>query len=514
MMLVTAALILVVVAVQTSAYRPSYEPEYCTKNLNLRKIPPLTSEQAKLVSKLEQVQIIVRHGARTPWGKFSCWKDYDVVWNNCNVTELMLPSPSLTAPDRPATWLFRKIYDGSDNLLGGNCYTGQLISEGYNQENTIGRYLYNAYLNNPNSSLNLFNTSVWTDIPTDEQVYLRSDDEQRVLMSGQILLHSFFNISDEVIVPWHTGDYSLDQIYPNSGVCPRLDTVESYAMSTPEFVAENTSEPINNLNIALNSIFGEGYWDWYHVLDCMMTTVCTGNALPDGTDIPMTDSIFNATLDQVNFQEAYLNLYNDSQWAKLAMGNTAWHVRSNMENIIYNYSTSPNATNPLRLALFAGHDTTIMPFLAAVLKENWDRIWPSYAALVTIELYAGSASSTSPYLFRMVYNSVPQVVPGCGDTLCDAQILLDALAFGQEYMPCSTTEATLDTGCDSNDDGMSDGYVVLVAMMCTLFGLIVGGIATWYASSKLLMKGGETATSSTTTTSPMVQTTTLNRSLV
>lgn len=176
------------------AWFPSFYPPYCTKDLSKRQIPPLSTDQLSLVTELSQVQVIVRHGARTPYAKLNCWQNYDVTWNDCNVTELMLESPSYTSPDRPASWLFRKLYDGSANDLGGNCKTGQLISEGYNQENTVGTFLYEAYLSNTDPALNLFNTSVWTDINTDEEVYLRSDDEQRTLMSGQILLHSFFNV--------------------------------------------------------------------------------------------------------------------------------------------------------------------------------------------------------------------------------------------------------------------------------------------------------------------------------
>eukprot|EP01031_Cornospumella_fuschlensis_P035456 gene35456-42976_t len=161
----------------TLAWFPSFYPQYCTKNVATREIPPLsTSEQAQ-VDSLVQLQVVVRHGARTPYAEFSCWQNYSVQWNNCNVTDLMLASPSMTSQDRPATWLFRKLYDGSANYLGGNCLTGQLLSEGYTQENALGIYLYNSYLNNPDSALNLFNTSVWTDIDTDKYIYLRSDDQ-------------------------------------------------------------------------------------------------------------------------------------------------------------------------------------------------------------------------------------------------------------------------------------------------------------------------------------------------
>ena len=65
-------------------------------------------------------------------------------------------------------------------------------------------------------------------------------------------------MSEETIVPWHTGDYNLDQIYPNSNVCPRLDSLADVAYASPEWVAENTSTAVTQLTTELNQIWGEG----------------------------------------------------------------------------------------------------------------------------------------------------------------------------------------------------------------------------------------------------------------
>lgn len=174
------------------AWSPSTYPEYCSKDIDSKQIPVLTAEELTFVTELKQVQVMIRHGARTPYAKLKCWQNYDVIWNNCNVTELMLASPSYTNPERPSPWLFRKLYDGSANYLGGNCYTGQLLLEGYQQEEKNGFMLLDAYVNGP---LPLFPNNNWDEQYSKDGFYLRSDDEQRTLMSGQILLHTFFNVS-------------------------------------------------------------------------------------------------------------------------------------------------------------------------------------------------------------------------------------------------------------------------------------------------------------------------------
>lgn len=41
---------------------------------------------------------------------------------------------------------------------------------------------------------------------------------------------------------------------------------------------------------------------------------------------------------------------------------------------------------PNRLALFSGHDTTIMPLLISLGPNVWDGTWPPYASMMIIEV--------------------------------------------------------------------------------------------------------------------------------
>ena len=232
----------------------------------------------------------------------------------------------------------------------------------------------------------------------------------------------------------------MDQIAPNSDVCTALDSLSDYITETPEFLTETNSEPLKQLDIDLNNIWGKGMWSWYNALDCMMTTVCTGNELPDGSadTTLMNEAIFNATIEQVEFNYSYVAKYNNSYWSKLGMGSVIWHMRNNLENIIYGEKSITNSYDPLKFVMFSAHDTSVMPLLAALIGPNWDGKWADYASLVAIELYSASAGSpvgSGGYYFRLVYNGVPQLMPGCPDVLCDATLLLDAMAFASEDMP-------------------------------------------------------------------------------
>lgn len=187
-------LVLQLLVINVLSFFPSSYPYYCSKDIAARSIPVLTATEQSEVTQIQQLQIMMRHGARTPYSLYSCWNDYTVTWNNCNVTTLMLASPSYTSLQRPSPWLFRKLFDGSANYLGGNCLTGQLILEGYLQQEQNGNHLYNAYIDSPINSMKLFNTDVWDEIDTENLIYLRSDNEERTLLSGQVMMHSMFNV--------------------------------------------------------------------------------------------------------------------------------------------------------------------------------------------------------------------------------------------------------------------------------------------------------------------------------
>jgi len=462
-------------------YLPKVLPSYCNEDPTKSTIVPLTLEEAGRVTSLKQVQVMIRHGARTPWGAEPCWKNYDVSWNDCNVTELMLASPTpypYNSQAVPEPWLFRKIYDAfPSDLNGENCFTGQLLGKGYDQELENGRILRKQYLENANPAINLFPSTAW-DTADEKDVYLRSDDEQRTLMSGQTLLSALFDVNSTAIVAWHTGDENLDQIAPNTEACPALTGAQSLAMASRKFQTVNNSAHIVGLSQQLDDILGAGYWTWYNVIDCFMTTVCTGREIPANqeTGAVVTDEIFNATISQVEYTYAYNSNYNNSRFSRLGMGHTIYEMSSRMQAAIN------NEAGAIKFGLWSAHDTSIMPLLSAImLRENgtnaWDGRWAQYAALFTIELYGTDGDD----LFRMTYNGQPLILPGCDAALCDASALMDAMKFAQNEMPCEAFptaapgDSTPVASCgDATIDGMNKTDWSFLVASCTLLGCFFG----------------------------------------
>lgn len=54
-----------------------------------------------------------------------------------------------------------------------------------------------------------------------------------------------------------------------------------------------------------------------------------------------------------------------------------------------------------------------MPFMAAIVKENWDGKWTPYAGVLSMEIYKLKAGS---FGVRMLFQGKPVHIPECSDS--------------------------------------------------------------------------------------------------
>ena len=85
--------------------------------------------------------------------------------------------------------------------------------------------------------------------------------------------------------------------------------------------------------------------------------------------------------------------YNDASYAKLAMGPLWSEILSKIAPLqSISASGSTNFFKKMaqqgipRLALYSGHDTTLLPLLISLGKDVWNGIWPPYASMMVIEV--------------------------------------------------------------------------------------------------------------------------------
>jgi hypothetical protein len=447
-----------------------------------RAVPPLQQQQEEDGgSKLVHVTAIIRHGARTPWSgppDMVCWEDYwsssadTSIWD-CDLFTYTAPPPPSGGGTRQninidssndsrmnaimqSDFIFEKHYDtlSTKNALNGTCQLGQLLLKGYNQEITNGQILRTAYLydaddGNDNNDgdgakndprMRLWDTSnhhrqsryaylapttrtvvgdVTKPIYHKTNLYYRADDEQRTLMSGQILLRGLFekelligdsmnnnNRSSTAIIQLHTADYTNDILTPNPRLCPNTFNLFKSAYESDNYKRwiEHEQVEISTIDtfIKSNMKLNNGINSLGNMIDCIMTTMCTDRTLPnyindyDGTLGPTMfyntdkeEDDTTTTNDNSNMFERIINLavknftfaykYNNGAFPKLGMGPLWYEIMSNILPIVnpsttaYNNNNNNNNNNnpPPKFALFSGHDTTLMPLLASLGDKVW-----------------------------------------------------------------------------------------------------------------------------------------------
>jgi Histidine phosphatase superfamily (branch 2) len=319
--------------------------------------------------------------------------------------------------------------------------------------------------NNNNNKDTHSNHFVWDDI------YYRVDDESRTLLSGQVVLRglfgneldAFFDTHQQYpVVPLHTADYDQDILSPNHQICPRLTEIWETNMASPGYQAFNQSHEAQLLRQFQREVLQVPQRDRdMDAIDCIMTTMCTDRPLPaaiddyrpggsvadndhDNNNNTASSSSSSSSDPSVVYGTNLLQrLYdfdaqsyvynvkaNEGEYAKLAMHPLWYEIMKNIYPHIHGQTTDLN-----KLAIFSGHDTTIIPLLASLGAWN-DTTWAPYASMVIIELHEMNVDGNtdrkifpSDFAFRLIYNGVvitSQLVDCPQDLeLCDANVLIN-----------------------------------------------------------------------------------------
>ncbi len=412
-------------------------PPYCSDpiEMNTRAIPPLPEDQNTTTykSRLQRVTAVIRHGARTPTRTKNCWEGYwdepDGIWD-CELTTMLSTRPIVETPNAETDggqFLVEKIYDAFEgerppvpyrNVLNGTCQVAQLIQQGYDQQIRNGKFLRDAYVFDDSAEgvakgdprLHLFTTSELLDNGIENlnnrflygMLRYRSDDDQRTLASGQVLLGVMFGPEAVAyrkahngkipIVEHHTGDRANDILSPHRGEtkCPKQKKLMDRALASEEFMAFYHSEESKTMRqLIYDHLVPEGVK--FGGSDCMMTSICTDRTLPevirDYGDAPKTandDSYtskygpnrFSRLRDFIIQNKTFVGLFNGSELSKMDMGPLWAEIMDSDETF----------------SLFSGHDSTIYPLMASLGERVWNATdYPPYASMMLIEVSTARA---------------------------------------------------------------------------------------------------------------------------
>lgn len=345
---------------------------------------------------LQAVQVITRHGDRTPTGAAPA--DIAISWNCIyNPSGIESPSEGSSSYVSLPPSFFRKEYMYNRQSIPGNCTKGQLTDIGARQHQLLGEYLRSRYIEHYNL------------IPTDydaSYVYVRSTDVPRTVDSAQNLLNSMFfsNVSSSgsaVAVPILTVESSTENMHLNPSRCPRIVEIIVQSLIQNSTVHDRVLEILASITPEILEIFHtDDPLDALIYYDNLNARFCHNLSQPAG----MNDFIFSQMTDAYWLvgEEIYYSTYS------IGIGPFIEELLNFLEMQQSNVSSIP------AFMLFSGHDTTVAPILSAFGVYSGE--WPPYASHMEFELFKDKTNSS--YFVRMLYNGNAQIIPGCNDEFC------------------------------------------------------------------------------------------------
>ncbi|KAM4699627.1 lysophosphatidic acid phosphatase type 6 [Discoglossus pictus] len=350
---------------------------------------------------LKLVQVIFRHGARTPLKPIP--HKEQVEWS-----PILLEAPKHTQFDYFVTDLvggprppspFEERY--RSHKLKGGTFPGQLTAVGMQQMFNLGARLRKTYVEDQNFISPGFKSS---------EVYVRSTNIVRNLESTRCLLAGLYQQKQDGPVTIVTAEASSEILYPNYQGCHELKQMTSTKMSDASS-QPGMSEDLKRLNRDMNIDKAQEV-DFFLLLDNLLAQDVHGFpcSTKNKSHLQKTE---RRALDIVSY------LMGPREVLRLSVGPFLHTLQKNMLEV----TNSPD-TASRKLFLYAVHDVTLIPLLMAL--GIFDNKWPPYASDLTLELYQHQPSRE--WFARLNYNGEEQVVKGCPAGLCPLEEFIEALS--------------------------------------------------------------------------------------
>ncbi|XP_047456984.1 lysophosphatidic acid phosphatase type 6 isoform X2 [Mugil cephalus] len=347
--------------------------------------------------KLKLVQVLFRHGARTPLKSIP-----DVL--EAQWVPTLLEPPAHTdinyvvtdlhggpRPPAPVEDSYRK------NTLTGGTYPGQLTTVGMQQLYELGERLRRRYIEERPFLSSTFSSS---------EVYVRSTNIVRTIESAKCLLAGLFQQKQKETVPILTTDAESEILYPNYHGCKLLKILGSHRWAESSTLPDIAAD-LQSIQSALG-IAAHQHVDFILIRDDMVARETHGLPCPPALDT-WREKVERRAVDMMYY------VYEPSKREnlQLCVGPLLHTLVDNIEKTLQSTSSQSNR----KLFLYSAHDTTLIPCLMAL--GIFDMRWPPYAADITLELHQKQA--TNEAFVKVSYAGQDQLIPGCSGVYCPLQ---------------------------------------------------------------------------------------------
>lgn len=321
---------------------------------------------------LEFVQIVTRHGARTPEKVYlpKALSGYWVCDDDKAVSSRVRASP-VSKYRR-----FKQKIDPKFIDFYPNCRAGDLLLYGMAQHQKLGN-LYHSYLYD--------NNIFFENPPNPKNIFVRSTYIERTFRSAEAFLYGAFPTQspNEVIhVISGTSDSSI--FNPSINYCQDWNRTFYEWEQTPQFHEwlDQSWNVISDFALFFN-ITEKSEPNLSSFCDYLVTAYCGGKPLPDFGDLNLTDFALQNLTDfcvNITAQHQYLPLnYNPMVGGSFAM-----------RELIRVASGFINNSNEIRFALMSAHDSTVAALVNLVEGPQDDPV--AFAAHFLMELWKDTSN--------------------------------------------------------------------------------------------------------------------------
>uniref|UniRef100_A0AAY4D7E4 Lysophosphatidic acid phosphatase type 6 n=1 Tax=Denticeps clupeoides TaxID=299321 RepID=A0AAY4D7E4_9TELE len=373
---------------------------------------------------LRLVQVLFRHGARTPLKSIPGVLEAEWAPNLLHVpphTQVEYVVTDLQGGPRPPA----PIEDSyRAHKLTGGTFPGQLTTVGMQQLYDLGMRLRKRYI---------LEVPFLTNTYTPKEVYVRSTNIVRTIESAKCLVAGLFQQKQTGILPIVTVEAEQEILYPNYHGCNLLRKRSGHrwaeSVTLPEIAAD-----LQNIQNALG-IPDNKRVDFILIRDDMVARETHGLPYPSEL-VNWKGKVEQRAIDMI------CHIYEPSRREnlQLCVGPLLHKLLNNMEEKLQSSSPEPDR----KLFLYSVHDTTLMPCLMAL--GIFDMKWPPYAADITLELL--QHRTTQEAFVKVFYLGQEQKIPGCSDALCplaEFQKAMSAYTLSSESYKslCNSAESRL-----------------------------------------------------------------------
>ncbi|KAL6074895.1 Steryl ester hydrolase [Balamuthia mandrillaris] len=377
--------------------------------------------------RLELVQVITRHGLRTPISIIPA--DKTSVWR-CPHEQLSVltlntssASPQATEGGKkeeeeeeeeeprlellhnrekhafledvvPLHHLYRRKYEEGRQKLRGNCHMGQLTSEGLLQMKELGEKMRERYV----ERLRFLSPQLHK-----RDLYVRSTATNRTFESAQSLLWGLYP-------PWtrpsgkggmmtiHMIESRMENMYPRSG-CANLtkwikQTRESKA-SVQRSVEHATWK--KQLEAALDKTVNS----WSALNSTLQSMQAHGHEFPPGLTLEMAQRV----REEADWHT--LLKFEQERVCRLGIGRFVQDVLQHAQRVVEPQTAEGATERQKKFLLYSGHDNTLSPFLSAF--RVFDGRQPPMASAIVIETFVDAKGK---HWVRFVYNGKDMLLGG------------------------------------------------------------------------------------------------------